>query len=161
MTAAWKSWPIPAGDVDMHEWQEGRCAWCGHGSSRSLHRDHNHETGLVRGYLCAGCNRAEVDGGNEWKEWREGDTPAQALGHFEVYRDQFGATPLAAGSALIYYTGDEQIRWWARVEATVRAGGRLPVSAPWTTDATTRRRDELARASQVLIDALGPAWAGA
>lgn len=42
--------------------QEGRCAVCGREPSgdrwdRSLHVDHDHETGAIRGLLCGPCNR--------------------------------------------------------------------------------------------------------
>jgi hypothetical protein len=38
-------------------WQEGRCAVCGH--RYHLVEDHDHETGLTRGWLCRGCNIQE------------------------------------------------------------------------------------------------------
>lgn len=38
-------------------WQDGRCAICGH--RRELVEDHDHDTGMVRGYLCRGCNTQE------------------------------------------------------------------------------------------------------
>ncbi|MEU1787141.1 endonuclease domain-containing protein [Streptomyces sparsogenes] len=38
-------------------WQGGRCAICGH--RRHLVEDHDHVTGMVRGYLCRGCNTQE------------------------------------------------------------------------------------------------------
>jgi Recombination endonuclease VII len=52
------------------EWQHFRCAICGRGlyprgpgarsrRIRNLEVDHNPATGLVRGLLCGGCNRAE------------------------------------------------------------------------------------------------------
>jgi hypothetical protein len=40
--------------------QEGRCAICGAHQSEikvSLHVDHDHETGKIRGLLCGSCNR--------------------------------------------------------------------------------------------------------
>lgn len=40
-------------------WQKKRCAICGKHQSEvkySLHVDHDHKTGKVRGILCAGCN---------------------------------------------------------------------------------------------------------
>ncbi len=38
--------------------QDGGCAICGgEPTSKALHVDHNHETGVVRGLLCDNCNR--------------------------------------------------------------------------------------------------------
>lgn len=64
--ACW-SWPLPtgipsAGDATalrfLQDWQASRCALCGiHG--QPLVCDHDHESGLVRGYLCRSCNVAE------------------------------------------------------------------------------------------------------
>jgi hypothetical protein len=36
--------------------QNHKCAICGGTSSRSLHLDHNHTTGQIRGFLCSACN---------------------------------------------------------------------------------------------------------
>ena len=36
--------------------QNGKCAICGAECWLDLRVDHNHETGAVRGLLCAGCN---------------------------------------------------------------------------------------------------------
>ncbi|MEU3613549.1 endonuclease domain-containing protein [Streptomyces sp. NPDC006872] len=38
-------------------WQNGRCAICGH--PHDSIEDHDHTTGMVRGYLCRGCNIQE------------------------------------------------------------------------------------------------------
>ncbi|MFD7068489.1 endonuclease domain-containing protein [Streptomyces sp. NPDC059913] len=47
-------------------WQNGRCAICGRSTSPRAERrvdrlvvDHSRATGLVRGYLCSGCNSTE------------------------------------------------------------------------------------------------------
>lgn len=41
----------------LSRWQDGRCAICG--KRRDLVCDHEHATGLVRGWLCSSCNTAE------------------------------------------------------------------------------------------------------
>ena len=41
----------------LDEWQDGRCAICG--DRERLVEDHDHATGLTRGYLCHGCNTRE------------------------------------------------------------------------------------------------------
>ncbi|MGA5598480.1 endonuclease domain-containing protein [Streptomyces cellulosae] len=59
------SWAVPArraGQTDLDyllAFQSGRCAWCGRGDE-SLAQDHDHETELLRGLLCDGCNKAEA-----------------------------------------------------------------------------------------------------
>lgn len=49
---------IGAADVmAMYEHQGGKCAICRKESTSSmLHVDHDHETGVIRGLLCRGCN---------------------------------------------------------------------------------------------------------
>jgi len=39
------------------DYQEGKCAICGH-PLKKANTDHDHKDGLVRGLLCARCNRA-------------------------------------------------------------------------------------------------------
>ncbi|MFE0887934.1 endonuclease domain-containing protein [Streptomyces rochei] len=41
----------------LARWQDGRCAICG--KVRDLVCDHDHATGLVRGWLCRSCNTRE------------------------------------------------------------------------------------------------------
>ncbi len=54
-----------AGDRDcfrwllMVEWQGDRCAICGHAMGARFRRDHDHVSGLFRGFLCPGCNTSE------------------------------------------------------------------------------------------------------
>jgi hypothetical protein len=49
--------PESCGSAILSHWQNGRCAICGH--RYELVEDHDHDTGLVRGYLCRGCNTQE------------------------------------------------------------------------------------------------------
>lgn len=49
---------IPYGTFDrLMQEQDGRCAICRREPDRTLHVDHDHETGAVRGLLCDTCNR--------------------------------------------------------------------------------------------------------
>lgn len=49
----------------LRHWQDGRCAICG--NRQHLVEDHDHQSGMVRGYLCRGCNTQEGS-------YRAGDT---------------------------------------------------------------------------------------
>lgn len=72
--AACLSWEVAATDlaeaasapehfahVILWNWQRGQCAACGECASESTRmvRDHDHETGLLRGLLCHPCNVLE------------------------------------------------------------------------------------------------------
>ena len=46
------------GGDSLVEWQNGRCALCGR-MDGDLVCDHDHATGLVRGWLCRSCNTRE------------------------------------------------------------------------------------------------------
>lgn len=69
--ACW-SWPVhvkPSISLDerdlhnlMTDWHRDRCAVCAR-PARTLRLDHDHDTGLVRGWLCTGCNLSEGHGG--------------------------------------------------------------------------------------------------
>ena len=77
-------------------WQQGLCAICGHHATRL---DHDHTTGLVRGWLCRPCNTAEarLDGG-EFVKYRH-RPPAVMLGLRARYVDAFwGAAEPGGGS---------------------------------------------------------------
>ena len=70
-------------------WQDGRCAICGH--RRDLVEDHDHNTGMVRGYLCRGCNTQEGiyrDPDTLFGKYRERH-PAKMLGLRIRYWDPF------------------------------------------------------------------------
>lgn len=50
-------------------WQTHRCGVCGDAGDLVL--DHDHGSGLVRGYLCRSCNAGEgVGWGGAWELWR-------------------------------------------------------------------------------------------
>ncbi|MBC7299480.1 endonuclease domain-containing protein [Nocardia salmonicida] len=68
-------WSVPDGGywatpTAIYQWQDGRCAICAEPWDKGGHwgmvLDHDHKTGLVRGWLCRNCNAAEghstVDG---------------------------------------------------------------------------------------------------
>ncbi|MET9347693.1 endonuclease domain-containing protein [Streptomyces termitum] len=72
----------------LKAWQAGRCAVCGE-TGRRLVLDHDHETGLVRGWLCVSCNTREglaVGPGSVFTRYRE-RSPAVILGLAVRYRD--------------------------------------------------------------------------
>lgn len=47
------------------EWMAERCAVCGQRRPSSMVEDHDHETGLFRGYLCRACNGSESSGSED------------------------------------------------------------------------------------------------
>lgn len=84
----------------LARWQDGRCAICG--KNRELVCDHDHETGLVRGWLCRSCNTTE--GTNQ-----EPDTI------FARYRDRPPAAILGiAARYLNPVTGEDAVPQFAR-----------------------------------------------
>lgn len=56
--------PTDMNGATLRAWkklQKNKCALCGAKNKvRSLNLDHDHKTGLLRGYLCSFCNRALV-----------------------------------------------------------------------------------------------------
>lgn len=80
-------WPLPGPDLDralgdleaMADWQGSRMAL-----------DHDHETALVRGWLCRGCNVVEGGGGSERIERYRLINPASICGIEERYVDSWG-----------------------------------------------------------------------
>lgn len=69
-------------------WQADRCAVCGE-TGRRLVIDHDHATGLVRGWLCISCNTREgaaVGPGTVFARYRE-RPPTAILGLTIRYRD--------------------------------------------------------------------------
>ena len=82
---AFLQWPPPAtpfaDSEDLRDWQRWRCAMCGTGPV--IECDHDHRTGLVRGYLCRDCNRSA----ERRLPWCTGTTPAGTYGLVELYRN--------------------------------------------------------------------------
>lgn len=70
-------------------WHQGRCAICDISPAR-LVEDHDHETGLVRGFLCNRCNTMEGVSKRETTgpiaKYRS-RTPSQILGLRRLYRN--------------------------------------------------------------------------
>lgn len=72
----------------LAEWQNARCAVC-EGAAERLDHDHDHDTGLVRGWLCRSCNGREGfrgSSGNRFERYRTRN-PASILGLHLRYRD--------------------------------------------------------------------------
>lgn len=159
MTVAWKRWarPVEGATVDLCDWQDNRCAWCGHSNvTRGLVRDHCHLTGLVRGYLCSGCNSREGSGSESvWGGWRAGDNPANALGQYEIYRNHLGETPLSPQGALQYYSPDELAAWFALLPEALSQGRPWPAEAPWINTALARREAAYAQMREALDSRFG------
>lgn len=65
--ACWR-WPLPPQlpdgryGISLYEWHDGRCAICDVGGGTVC--DHDHETALIRGYLCHSWNVRE---GMDWR----------------------------------------------------------------------------------------------
>ncbi|MFE7233882.1 endonuclease domain-containing protein [Streptomyces sp. NPDC057596] len=81
--------PESRADGILRGWQDGRCAICGH--RYSLVEDHDHVTGLTRGYLCRRCNIQEGVhryGTNLFSRYRDRH-PTKMLGLRIRYWDPF------------------------------------------------------------------------
>lgn len=81
-------WDIPEGNIDMHDWQAGCCAFCGElcWPHTRLVRDHDHDSGFIRGYLCDRCNTTEPYMTTPaWEQYRNGVNPANILAQHELY----------------------------------------------------------------------------
>ena len=48
--------------VNLTAFQGGLCAGCFESDCWTLHVDHDHDTGLIRGMLCPSCNQSEHGG---------------------------------------------------------------------------------------------------
>lgn len=99
--ACW-SWPAPEEDGDYSAevclilWQADRCAVCGR-SPEGLVEDHDHATGLVRGWLCRSCNTCEAGvhpPDSLFGRYRQSN-PASILGVRLRYVDPYTRTAVA------------------------------------------------------------------
>lgn len=55
----------------LRDWQAGRCAVCGLDKRSRMVEDHEHATGLTRGFLCWSCNQKEPLRGGLFDRYRE------------------------------------------------------------------------------------------
>jgi hypothetical protein len=81
----------------LRRWHRFRCAVCGESASTNdkLVRDHDHETGFVRGLLCNSCNTTEgFGGGPMFDKYRE-RPPVAICGVQLKYAAGIGAMALA------------------------------------------------------------------
>jgi hypothetical protein len=84
-----EEWPLSS---LIHAWQRGRCAMCQVGDwfDNGLVMDHDHNTGLIRGLLCRGCNTSESRNFSpKFVAWRDGFNVASVLGIVEEYNYLF------------------------------------------------------------------------
>lgn len=76
--------------ADMHK---DRCAICGQ-RDRGLRKDHDHATGLVRGWLCPSCNTSEgYNTSGIFAKYRA-INPAMMCGVREMYESEWGPTTI-------------------------------------------------------------------
>lgn len=80
----------------LADWQSDRCGVCG---GRSAVLDHDHVTGLVRGWLCRGCNIREGKSSTGRLDKYRQRPPAAILGVRMRYYDPFTGYALAAALA--------------------------------------------------------------
>jgi hypothetical protein len=88
----WMRWQI------MCEFHAERCAICGRRTMRQV-TDHDHATGLIRGFLCNRCNVAEgLSTGEVYDKYRERN-PASICGVRETYYSTWsGGSIVVVGS---------------------------------------------------------------
>jgi Recombination endonuclease VII len=97
----------------LDDWQDGRCAACGGRGSGAEYLDHDHETGLIRGYLCRFCN------GKEAGDYEPG-------GRFDRYRSRNPAIIL--GISVPYWS---PFTGWAEPEPAAEESERLASHAAY------------------------------
>lgn len=171
--ACWSWTPEAIGHQPATEWQvlrnwhHGRCAMCGD-RPRRLVEDHDHATGLTRGFLCQSCNILEGYG-NEHLGFALYRTrpPAAILGMSLIYtrwstqreklRPPFeltgGGSCSLLVSAAIHAGYDEQ-----DADAKARQWASVPASAEHL-DAARHWREHAVGADRILLDILGQPYA--
>lgn len=110
--------------VRLMEFQGARCALCPVGEDLVL--DHDHDTGLIRGYLCRGCNTSEGAGNQHpiFVEYRR-RPPAAVLGIQERYIDPLTQRPALTNRELrvaLGGTADPPVNPFLGKNAAVEAG---------------------------------------
>ena len=111
-TPAFMNWPLPSelgtpdpyyGETEAHLWQVGRCGICGVHQEKCSRRhalDHDHDTGLVRGLLCTGCNLQEGWSPNIlFRRWKSGMNPCAIFGWHYYHRGASAPLPITAAQA--------------------------------------------------------------
>ena len=96
----------------LRKWQDYRCAMCGI-EGESLVLDHCHETGLVRGFLCNGCNMTEGREGEDhhyWSIYRK--VPPAKILKIKIYYNEFGRSPYPRQSQIDKNIIDTDIDEW-------------------------------------------------
>ena len=92
MTYAFLAWDAPdapfVDSEELRDWQQWRCAMCN--AFGELQCDHDHQTGVVRGYLCRSCNCCAEN----YLPWCTGTTPAGRYGLVELYRSSVTGLPV-------------------------------------------------------------------
>lgn len=125
------SWSVPTPSDDIESWQDGRCAMC-RCKNLALVIDHDHDTGLIRGLLCHGCNNHEARKGH-WpivQAWRAGRNPATLLGLGHVYESGWGARrTIVAEAREQEYLNGVPVASLAAAQILNRTVGRSVVSA--------------------------------
>lgn len=95
--ACW-TWEVQG---DLWDFHRGRCATCG-AQRVQLVEDHDHDTGLIRGYLCRSCNGREGTAtrydDHIWSRYRRRN-PASILGIVERYIDPLSGVEDAGNTA--------------------------------------------------------------
>ena len=102
--ACW-NWDVPEAPLDndpivyLRLWQAGHCGFCGKFmvDNNGYYLDHDHDTNLVRGFLCTSCNTEEgfskSKGTDKFNKYRQ-RPPAAMLGLEVKYSTTYARDPL-------------------------------------------------------------------